>query len=59
MEISATSAPDTSGVDSQYGMGCQAFSSITLIATRIFLSCRVVTEKCTPSLLAVYGTALE
>ena len=55
--VSATSAPETSGVDSQYGIGAHASSSMASIAARIFLSCRAVTENSTPSLTAVPSTA--
>ena len=53
------SAPDTSGVDSQYGIGCHASSAITSIAARTRLSCRTVTEKRTPNFAAVLSTDLE
>ena len=55
--ISATSAPETSGELSQYGIGVQASSSMRPIAARIRLSCRAVTEKRTSNLTAVSSTA--
>jgi hypothetical protein len=55
--VSATSAPETSGDESQCGIGAQASSSMASIAARIFLSCRAVTENFTPSLTAVPSTA--
>jgi hypothetical protein len=42
--VSATSAPQTSGVDSQYGIGVQAASGMASIAARIFLFWPTVTE---------------
>ena len=57
--VSATSAPDTSGVDSQYGIGCQAASGMASIAARILRFCRAVTENRTSSLRAVDSTARE
>jgi len=53
------SAPETSGVLSQYGIGCHADSSIASIATRIRLSCRAVIENRTSNLAAVASIALE
>jgi len=38
--LEAVSAPDTSGVHSQHGIGCHAPSGIYSIAARIGLSCR-------------------
>ena len=58
-DVSATSAPETSGVDSQYGIGVHAVSSIASIAARIFLSCRAVTENRTFNVFAVASTARE
>ena len=55
--VSATSAPETSGEESQYGIGCHAASSMDSIAARIFLSWRAVTENSTPNLTAVPSTA--
>ena len=57
--VSATSAPETSGVDSQYGIGIHAESGIEAIAARTFLSCRAVTENQTLNLPAVVSTARE
>jgi hypothetical protein len=57
--VSAMSAPETSGVLNQYGIGCQAASSIASIAARIRLSCRAVMEKRTSDFAAVASTALE
>ncbi len=57
--VSAMSAPETSGVDSLYGIGCQADSSIASIAARIRLSCRAVMENRTSNLTAVAMTFLE
>ena len=53
------SAPDTSGVESQYGIGCQASSEIASIAARTRLSCRAVIEKRTSNFAAVASIALE
>ncbi len=57
--VSAMSAPDTSGVDSQYGIGCQAFSSICSIAARTRLSCLAVMENRTSNFAATAMTVLE
>ena len=57
--MSATSAPDTSGVESQYRIGCHACSGIASIAARMRLSWRVVMENRTFSLRAVPITARE
>ncbi len=60
--VSAMSTPETSGVDSQYGIGVQAASSIAVIAViagRTRLSCRAVMENRTSSFAAVPSTALE
>jgi hypothetical protein len=53
------SAPETSGVLSQYGIGSQADSSIASIAAWTGLSCRAVMENRTSDLTAVAITALE
>ncbi len=53
------SAPETSGVLSQYGIECYASSVICSIAARIRLSCRAVTENRTSNFAAVCSTALE
>ena len=50
---------DTCGVDSQYGIGCQASWSICSIAARTLRSCRTVMEKRTSNLAAVLTTVLE
>jgi hypothetical protein len=49
---------ETSGVESQYGIGCHAASSMASMAARIFLSCRTVTENATLNFTAVSSTAL-
>jgi len=46
-------------VDSQYGIGCHADSSIASIAARIRLSCRAVIENRTSNFAAVEITLLE
>ncbi len=53
------SAPETSGVLSQYGIGCHAASSMASIAARTRLSCRAVMEKRTSNFAAVASTFLE
>ena len=53
------SAPDTSGVLSQYGIGCHADSGIASIAARTRLSCLAVMEKRTSNFAAVARTLLE
>ncbi len=57
--VSTTSAPETSEVESQCGIGVHAASSIASIAARIFLSCRAVTENRTFSIFAVASTTPE
>jgi len=57
--VSAMSAPETSGVLSQYGIGCHASSLIFSIAARTRLSCRAVIENRTPNFAAVAITVLE
>jgi hypothetical protein len=42
LEVSVTSAPETSGVECQYGIGVHADSGIDAIAAFTFLSCRAV-----------------
>jgi len=56
--VSAMSAPETSGVESQYGIGVHAASSIAVIAARTRLSWRAVIEKRTSNFAAVLSTAL-
>ncbi len=53
------SAPETSGVLSQYGIGCQADSSMASIAARTRLSWRAVMENRTSNFTAVAITFLE
>ena len=53
------SAPETSGVLSQYGIGCHACSGIASIAARTRLSCLAVIEKRTSNFAAVVSTFLE
>jgi len=55
--VSATSAPDTSGVDSQYGIGYHGGSSIASIAARLRLFCWAVMENRTSRLAAIASTA--
>jgi hypothetical protein len=57
--VSAMSAPETSGVLSQYGIGCHAWSSIASIAARTRLSYRAVMEHRTLNFAAVAIIALE
>jgi hypothetical protein len=57
--VSATSAPETSGVESQYGIGVHASSGIASIAALIRLSWRAVIENRTPNLRAVASMARE
>jgi hypothetical protein len=56
--VSAMSAPETSGVLSQYGIGCHTSSGIA-IATRTRLSCQAVMENWTSNFAAVARTALN
>jgi hypothetical protein len=53
------SAPETCGVESQYGIGCHASSPIGSIAARTRLSCRAVMENPTSNFAAVARTFLE
>ena len=53
------SVPNTWGVVSQYGIGCQPDSSIASIAARVRLSCRAVMENRTFHLMAVASMVLE
>ncbi len=57
--VSAMSAPETSGVLSQYGIGCHALPPMASIAARTRLSCRAVMENRTSNFAAVLSTALE
>ncbi|MDP9431830.1 MAG: hypothetical protein M3P91_03710, partial [Actinomycetota bacterium] len=55
--VSAMSAPETSGVESQFGIDCQPSSGIASIAARTRLSCRAVVEKRTSNFAAVVTTS--